>query len=53
MMMDDDECEAIAEMLGRGTRITLRKPATVPLCPPQIPHDLTGAAAVLSRRIAA
>jgi hypothetical protein len=27
---------------GRGNRSTRRKPAPVPLCPPQIPHDLTG-----------
>jgi hypothetical protein len=28
-------------MIGRGNRSTRRKPAPVPLCPPQIPHDLT------------
>jgi hypothetical protein len=28
--------------IGRGTRSTWRKPAPAPLCPPQIPHDLTG-----------
>jgi hypothetical protein len=28
-------------MIGRGNRSTRRKPALVPLCPPQIPHDLT------------
>jgi hypothetical protein len=27
--------------IGRGNRSTLRKPAPVPLCPPQTPHDLT------------
>jgi hypothetical protein len=27
--------------IGRGNRSTVRKPAPVPLCPPQIPHDLT------------
>jgi hypothetical protein len=27
--------------IGRGNRSTRRKPASVPLCPPQIPHDLT------------
>jgi hypothetical protein len=41
--------------IGRGNRITWRKPAPVPLCPPQIPHDLsrarTRAAAVGSRRL--
>jgi hypothetical protein len=25
--------------IGRGNRITLRKPAPAPLCLPQIPHD--------------
>jgi hypothetical protein len=29
--------------IGRGNRSTRRKPAPVPLCPPQIPHDLTRA----------
>jgi hypothetical protein len=28
-------------MLGRRHRNTRRKPAPVPLCPPQIPHVLT------------
>jgi hypothetical protein len=41
--------------IGRGNRSTQRKPAPVPLCPPQIPHDLTWArtraAAVGSRRL--
>jgi hypothetical protein len=42
-MLDDDECGAIGGMrLGRGNRSTRRKPAPVPLCPPQIPHALTG-----------
>jgi hypothetical protein len=40
---------------GRGNRSTRRNPAPVPLCPPQIPHDLTWArtrtAAVGSRRL--
>jgi hypothetical protein len=27
---------------GGGNRTTRREPAPVPLCPPQIPHDLTG-----------
>jgi hypothetical protein len=26
-------------MIGRGNRSTRRKPASVPLCPPQIPHS--------------
>jgi hypothetical protein len=29
--------------IGRGNRRTWRKPAPVPLCPPQIPHYLTRA----------
>jgi hypothetical protein len=41
--------------IGRGNRSTRRKPAPVPLCPPQIPHDLTWArtraAPVGSRRL--
>jgi hypothetical protein len=32
---DDGE---IGRMIGRGNRSTRRKPAPVPLCPPQIPH---------------
>jgi hypothetical protein len=40
----DDECGAVGGMrTGRGNRSTRRKPAPVPLCPPQIPHDLTWA----------
>jgi hypothetical protein len=30
-------------IIGRKNRSTRRKPASVPLCPPQIPHDLTWA----------
>jgi hypothetical protein len=38
---DDDECGAVRGMrIGRGNRSTRKKPAPVPLCPPQIPHDL-------------
>jgi hypothetical protein len=41
MFDDDDECGAVGGMrIGRGNRSTRRKPAPVPLCPPQIPHDL-------------
>jgi hypothetical protein len=40
-MVDDDECGAVGGMIGRGNRITRRKPAPLSLCPPQIPHDLT------------
>jgi hypothetical protein len=43
--------------IGRGNRSTRRKPALVPLCPPQTPYDLTWdrtrAAAVGSRRLIA
>jgi hypothetical protein len=39
--MMDDECGPIGGMrIGRGSRSTRRKPAPVPLCPPQSPHDL-------------
>jgi hypothetical protein len=41
--------------VGRGNRSTRRKPVPVPLCPPQMPHDMTRyqtrAAAVGSRRV--
>jgi hypothetical protein len=37
-----DECRAVSGIrIGRGNRSTPRKPAIVPLCPPQIPHYLT------------
>jgi hypothetical protein len=37
----DEECGIVGGMrIGRGNRSTRRKPAPVPLCPPQIPHDL-------------
>jgi hypothetical protein len=39
-MMDEDECGAVGGMIVRRNRSTRRKPASVPLCPPQIPHDL-------------
>jgi hypothetical protein len=48
--------EEIAGMIGRGNRSTRRKPAPVPLCPPQTPHAaLTRprAAAVGSQRLTA
>jgi hypothetical protein len=44
-MMDDDERGPIDGMIGRGNQSTGRKPVPVPLCPPQIPHDLTRALA--------
>jgi hypothetical protein len=55
---DDDECGAVGGMrIGRGNRSIRRKPALVPHCQPQIPHDLTWgrtrAAAVGSRRLTA
>jgi hypothetical protein len=41
-IIDGDDCGAIGGMRnGRRNRSTGRKPAPVPLCPPQIPHDLT------------
>jgi hypothetical protein len=40
---DDDDDDSKCGMSGRGNRITRRKPAPVPLCPPQIPHDPTQA----------
>jgi hypothetical protein len=56
--MIDDGCGAVGGMrIGRGNRSTRRKPAPVPLCPPQIPHDMTWvrtrAVAVGSRRLTA
>jgi hypothetical protein len=57
-MIDDDDYGALGGMrIGRGNRSTRRKPASVPLCPPQIPHDLTcdltRDAAVRSQRLTA
>jgi hypothetical protein len=46
----------IGGMIGRGNRSTRRKPAPVPLCPPQTPHSArtrTRAAAVGSQRLTA
>jgi hypothetical protein len=41
-MVDDGDCGAVGGMkIDRGNRSTRRKPASVPLCPPQIPHGLT------------
>jgi hypothetical protein len=56
--MTDDECGALDGMrICRGNRSTRRKAAPVPLCPPQIPHNLTWArtrtAVVRSRRLTA
>jgi hypothetical protein len=36
---DDGE---VGGIIGRGNRSTRRKPAPVPLCPPQTPHALPG-----------
>jgi hypothetical protein len=52
---DDDGCGAVGGMIsGRGNRRIRRKPAPVPLCPPQIPRDLTwdrtGAASISFQR---
>jgi hypothetical protein len=50
---DDGE---IGGMIGRGDRSTRRKPAPVPLCPPQTPHAArtrTLVAAVGGRRLTA
>jgi hypothetical protein len=42
MIDDNDDYGAVGGMrIGRGNRSTRRKPTPVPLCPPQIPHDLT------------
>jgi hypothetical protein len=38
---DDDVWLWVCWMIGRGSISTRRKPAPVPLWPPQIPHDLT------------
>jgi hypothetical protein len=43
-------------MIGKGNRRTWRKPAPVPLCPPQTPHAArtrTRAAAVGSQQLSA
>jgi hypothetical protein len=46
----------IGGMIGRGNRSTRRKPAQLPLCPPQTPHAAqtrTGAATVGSQLLTA
>jgi hypothetical protein len=53
---DYDDGEIGGMMIGRGERSTRRKPAPVPLCPPQTPHTArtrTRAAAVGSQRLTA
>jgi hypothetical protein len=57
-MIDYVDYGAVGAMrMGRGNRSTRRKPAPVPLWPPQIPHDLTSdrtrAAAVGSQQLTA
>jgi hypothetical protein len=50
---DDGEIDG---MIGRGNRSTRRKPALIPLCPPQTPHAArtrTRAAAVEGQRLTA
>jgi hypothetical protein len=37
---DDNEYATVGVMIGRGNQSTRRKPASVPLCLPQIPDDL-------------
>jgi hypothetical protein len=46
----------IGGLIGRGNRSTRRKPAQVPICPPQTPHVVstrTRAAVVGSQRLTA
>jgi hypothetical protein len=53
---DDYDDGEIDGMIGSGNRSTRRKPAPVPLCPPQTPHaarTLTRAAVVGSQRLTA
>jgi hypothetical protein len=56
-MIDDDYGVVGGMRIGKGNRSTRRKPAPVPLCPSQIPHDLTWdrtrAAAVGSQQVTA
>jgi hypothetical protein len=54
--LDDYDDVEIGGMIGRGSRSTRRKPAPVPLCPPQTPHagrTRSRAAAVGSQRLTA
>jgi hypothetical protein len=37
---DYEDGEIGGMMIGKGNQSTRRKPVPVPLCPPQIPHDL-------------
>jgi hypothetical protein len=52
-VLDDYDNGEIGGMIGMGSRSTRRKPAPVPLCPPQTPHAArtrTRAASVGSQR---
>jgi hypothetical protein len=41
-MRDEYECGAVCWMrIGKGNQSTWRQPTPFPLCPPQIPHDMT------------
>jgi hypothetical protein len=40
--VDYDDGEIGEMMIGRRNRSTRRKPAPVPICPPQTPHALPG-----------
>jgi hypothetical protein len=42
-MIVAQDCGAVNGMSGKGNRSVRRKPVPVPLCPPQISHDLTRA----------
>jgi hypothetical protein len=35
------DLDRAATVIGRGNRTTRRKPTPLPLCSPQVPHDLT------------
>jgi hypothetical protein len=53
---DYDDEQIGGMMIGGGNRSTLRKPAPMPLCPPQTPHAAqtqNWAAAVGSQRLTA
>jgi hypothetical protein len=52
----DYDVREIGGMIGSGNRSTRRKPAPMPLCPPQIPHAArtrTRVATVGSQRLTA
>jgi hypothetical protein len=44
LMIHDGDCGTIGGMrIGKETEVLKRKSAPLPLCPPQIPHDLSRA----------